>query len=61
MKYKQIAGGTIKQFKVEGVSSCSVLNLRMSGEDCLILTGIVPGQLLASYFSEYQHGMTNTI
>ena len=24
--------GTIKQFKVKGLSSCSVLNLRMSGE-----------------------------
>ena len=61
MKYKQIVGGTIKQFKVEGLSSCFVLNLRMSGEDCLILTGIVPGQLLASHFLEYQHEMTNTI
>ena len=27
--------GTIKQFKVKGLSSCFVLNLRMSGENCL--------------------------
>ena len=29
------ARGTIKQFKVKGLSSCFVLNLRMSGENCL--------------------------
>ena len=28
--------GTIKQFKVKGFYSCSVLNLGMSGENCLI-------------------------
>ena len=28
--------GTIKQFKVKGFSSCFVLNLGMSGENCLI-------------------------
>ena len=27
--------GTVKQFKVKGLSSCFVLNLRMSGENCL--------------------------
>ena len=27
--------GTIKQFNVKGLSSCFVLNLRMSGENCL--------------------------
>ena len=27
---------TIKKFKVKGFSSCFVLNLRMSGENCLI-------------------------
>ena len=29
--------GTIKQFKVKGLSSCFVLNLRMPAENCLIL------------------------
>ena len=28
--------GTIKQFKVKGFSSCFVLNLGMSGDNCLI-------------------------
>ena len=28
--------GTIKQFKGKGLSLCFVLNLRMSGENCLI-------------------------
>ena len=36
MKYKQKVRGTIKQFKIKGLSSCYVLNLRMSGENCLI-------------------------
>ena len=35
MKYKQNMQGTIKLFKVKGLSSCFVLNLRMSGENCL--------------------------
>ena len=30
-------------------------DLRMSGESCLNLAGIVPEQLLGSHFSEYQH------
>ena len=28
--------GTIKEFKVKGLSSCFELNVRMSGENCLI-------------------------
>ena len=39
MKYKQKVRETIKQFKVKGLSSCVVLNLRMFGENCLIFTG----------------------
>ena len=35
--YQQKVRGTINQFKVKGLSSCFVLNLRMSGENCLII------------------------
>ena len=28
--------GTISQFKLKGLSSCLVLNLRISGDNCLI-------------------------
>ena len=36
MKYKQKKWGTIEWFKVKGLSSCLLLNLRMPGEHCLI-------------------------
>ena len=36
MKYKQKSARNIYQFKVKGLSSCFVLNLRISGENCLI-------------------------
>ena len=36
MKYIQKVRGTIKQFKVKEFSSCFVLNLGMSRENCLI-------------------------
>ena len=38
MKYKQKVRGNIKQFKVKGLSLYFALKLRMSGDDCLILT-----------------------
>ena len=36
MKYKQKVRGTIKQFKVKGLSLYFALKLRMSGDNCLI-------------------------
>ena len=36
MKYKQKLRETTEKFKVKGLSSCFVLNLKMSGESCLI-------------------------
>ena len=36
MKYNKKLRGTIKQFKVKGLSSCFVLNLKVYGENCLI-------------------------
>ena len=52
--------GTTEQFKVKGLSSCFVLNLRTPGRAAKFLTGIVPGQFLRSHFLEYQQRMTNT-
>ena len=36
MKYKQKGAMNQKQFKVKGLFLCFVLNLRISGENCLV-------------------------
>ena len=51
---------TIKQFKVKGLRSCFVLNLRILVRTANFLSDIVPGQLLESHFLEYQQRMANT-
>ena len=48
-----------KQFKVKGLSSCFVLNLRISGENCLIFNWHSSRATPGISFLEYQQRMTN--
>ena len=53
--------GTIQQLKVKGLSSCLVLNLKMSGKDCLFVNWHSSRAAHEIPFLEYQQRMTNTV
>ena len=63
MKHKQKVRGTIEQFKVKGLSLCFVLNLRMSGENCLIFnwhgSRVAPGILFPRVPTKYEEYSIN--
>ena len=60
MKYIQKVRGTTEQFKVKGLFSCFVLNLRMSSESCLIFNWHSSRAASGISFLEYQQRATNT-
>ena len=60
-KIKKKVRGTIQQLKVKGLSSCLVLNLKMSGKDCLFVNWHSSRAAHEIPFLEYQQRMTNTV